>query len=108
MKDSIKKLEEEKQKLVERQSEIWKALGSLEQFYNKKETPTCAQETIDLLRYQYDDVSNQVKGFRKAIEGFQDVCKHEHEDGSSTMSYDGHDSHKTYYKCSICGYGDHY
>jgi len=108
MKDSIKKLEEEKQKLVERQSEIWKALGSLEQFYNKKETPTCAQETIDLLRYQYDDVSNQVKGFRKAIEGFQDVCKHENEDGSSTMSYDGHDSHKTYYKCSICGYGDHY
>jgi hypothetical protein len=108
MKESIKKLEEEKQILVEKQSQIWKALGSLEQFYNKKETPTCAQETIDLLRYQYDDISNQIKGFRKAIEGFQDVCKHEHEDGTKAMSYDGHDSHKTYYKCSICGYKDDY
>ena len=108
MKGSIKSLQDEKQKLVERQSEIWKALGSLEQYYKGKETPTCAQETIDLLRFQYEDVSNQIKGFRKAIEGFQDVCKHEHEDGTNAMSYDGHDSHKTYYKCSICGYEDHY
>jgi hypothetical protein len=108
MKDSIKKLKEEKQKLVEKKSEIWKALGSLEQFYNKKETPTCAQETIDLLRYQYEDVSNQIKGFTKAIEGFQEVCTHKNEDGSSAMHYSGHDSHKTYYECSICGYENDY
>jgi hypothetical protein len=83
-------------------------LGSLEQFYNKKETPTCAQETIDLLRYQYDDVSNQIKGFKNAINGFQDVCTHKNEDGESLMRYSGHDSHKTYYECSICGYEDDY
>jgi DNA repair exonuclease SbcCD ATPase subunit len=108
MKESVKKLQEEKQILVGKQSEIWKALGSLEQFYNKKETPTCAQETLDLLRNQYDDVKHQIQGFTKAIEGFQSVCTHKNEDGESAMSYDGHDSHKTYYKCSICGYEDDY
>ena len=108
MKDSIKHLQDEKQKLVEKQSEIWRALGSLEKFYNKKETPTCATETLGLLRSQYDEATNQIKGFTKAIEGFQEVCKHEHEDGTNAMVYDGHDSHKTYYKCSICGYEDRY
>lgn len=108
MKDSIKKLEEEKQKLVENQTQIWRALGSLERFYDKKETPTCAQETIDLLRYQYEDVTNQIKGFTKAIEGFQGVCTHKNDDGSKAMIYDSHDSHKTYYKCTICGYEDDY
>lgn len=108
MKASVKKLQEEKQNFVEKQSEIWKALGNLEKFYKDKEIPTCAQETLDLLRYQHDEVKHQIKGFTKAIEGFQDVCKHELEDGKSAMSYDGHDSHKTYYKCSICGYEDDY
>jgi DNA repair exonuclease SbcCD ATPase subunit len=108
MKESVKSLQDEKQKLVEKQSEIWKALSSLEQFYNKKETPTCAQETMDLLRHQYDEVKNQIHGFTKAIEGFQSVCTHKNEDGESTMCYSGHNSHKTYYKCSICGYEDDY
>jgi hypothetical protein len=108
MKESIKKLQEEKQNLVEKQSEIWKALGGLEKFYKGKEIPTCATETIGLLRYQYDDTTNQIKGFTKAIEGFQDVCTHKDEDDESLMRYSGNDSHKTYYKCSTCGYEDDY
>jgi hypothetical protein len=108
MKETIKKLQEEKQNLIEKQSEIWKILCGLENFYKGKETPTCATETIDLLRYQYDDMTNQIKGFVKAIEGFQEVCTHKNEDGESLMRYSGHDSHKTYYECSICGYEDDY
>lgn len=108
MKETIKKLQEEKQNLDEKLSQIWKTLGSLTQFYDKKETPTCVQETIDLLRYQYDNTKHQIEGFKNAINGFQQVCTHKNEDGESTMSYDGHDSHKTYYKCSICGYKDDY
>ena len=108
MKETIKSLQEQKQTLVDKQSEIWKALGGLEKFYKDKETPTCATETIGLLRNQYDDVTHQVKGFRKAIEAFHEVCTHKDEDGNKAMIYDGHDSHKTYYKCSICGYETDY
>ena len=108
MKESIKKLEEEKQNLVNRLDDVSTPLNALKRFYSKREVPTCAQETIDKLQYQYEDLTHQIKGFTKAIEGFQDVCKHELEDGSSAMCYDSHDSHKTYYKCSICGYEDDY
>jgi hypothetical protein len=108
MKGSIKNLHEEKQNLVNRLDDVYTPLEALKIFYNKKEIPTCVQETIDLMQHKYDELKHQIKGFSKAISGFQDVCKHEHEDGTSTMVYDGHDSHKTYYKCSICGYEDHY
>ncbi len=108
MKESIKKLQEEKQNLVNRLDDVSTPLDALKRFYSKREVPTCAQETIDTLQYQYDDLKHQIKGFTKAIEGFQEVCTHKNEDGSSAMHYDGHSSHKTYYKCSICGYEDDY
>lgn len=108
MKDSVKKLQEEKQNLVNRLDDVSTPLEALKRFYNKKETPTCVQETIDLMQHKYDELKHQIKGFSKAIEGFQEVCKHEDENGKSTMVYSGHDSHKTYYECEICGYEDDY
>lgn len=108
MKDSIKKLEEEKRNLVNRLDDVSTPLEALKRFYNKKEIPTCVQETIDLMQYKYEELKHQIKGFSKAIEGFQGVCTHKNEDGSKAMIYDSHDSHKTYYKCTICGYEDDY
>jgi hypothetical protein len=108
MKESIKKLQEEKQNLVNRLDDVSKPLEALKRFYHNKEVSPCVSETIYLLESQYDELKHQIKGFTKAIEGFQEVCKHKHEDGTNAMSYDGHDSHKTYYKCSICGYEDDY
>jgi hypothetical protein len=108
MKESIKKLQEEKQNLVNRLDDVSTPLEALKRFYSKREIPTCAQETIDLLQFQSDELKHQIKGFTKAIEGFQDVCTHKNEDGESLMCYSGHNSHKTYYECSICGYEDDY
>lgn len=34
------------------------------------------------------------------------ICTHTHPDGSDAWGYEGHDSHKTYYKCTICGETD--
>ena len=106
MKESIKNLEKEKQNLVNRLDDVSTPLDALKRFYSKREVPTYAQETIDTLQYQYEELKHQIKGFSKAIEGFQSVCTHKNEDGSSAMSYSGHDSHNSYYECRICGYED--
>lgn len=109
MKDTIKKLEEEKRNLVNRLDDVSTPLEGIKRFYHKhEEIPTCVSETIDLLQSQYDEIKQQIKGFTKAIEGFQDVCTHKNSDGSSAMHYSWHDSHKTYHECSICGYEDDY
>ena len=108
MKDSIKHLQDEKSKLVDECSEVYKTLYALENFYRNRHTPPCAEETLVLLKSKHNELNEQIKGFSKAIEGFQSVCKHEHPDGSKAMVYSGHDSHKTYYTCTICGYEDDY
>ena len=108
MKETIKNLEKDKQNMVNRLDDVSTPLEALKRYYSKIDVPTFAQETIDKLQYRYDELSQQIKGFNKAIEGFQSVCTHKHEDGSSAMSYSGHDSHKSYYECSICGYEDDY
>jgi hypothetical protein len=108
MKESIKHLEKEKGKLVDERNDVYDALYPIENFYRNREIPKCAEETLVLLKQKYDELNEQIKGFSKAIEGFQSVCSHKHEDGSKAMIYDGHDSHKTYYKCTICGYEDDY
>lgn len=108
MKDSIKHLQDEKSKLVDECTEVHKAIYALENFYRNRHAPLCAEETLVLLKSKYNELNEQIKGFSKAIEGFQSVCSHKNEDGESVMRYSGHDSHKTYYKCEICGYEDHY
>ena len=108
MKDNIKNLEKEKQNLVNRLDDVSTPLDALKRFYSKREVPTCAQETINVLEYQYEELKHQIKAFTKAIEGFQSVCTHKNPDGSSARYYSWHDSHKNYYECSICGYEDDY
>lgn len=108
MKESIKNLEKEKQNLVNRLDDVSTPLNALKRFYHNKEVSPCVSETIYLLESQYDELKHQIKGFTKAIEGFQDVCIHKNPDGSNAMHYSWHDSHKTYHECSICGYEDDY
>lgn len=53
------------------------------------------------------DVSSFVKELCD-LEKFYEVpeCNHIRPDGSDAWVSDGYDSHKTYYKCSICGKED--
>lgn len=108
MKESIKHLENEKSKLVDESNQVYKTYNALENFYRNKQIPPCVEETLTLLNSQYNELNEQIKGFSKAIEGFQSVCKHEHPDGSNAMVYSWNNSHKTYFKCAICGYEDDY
>ena len=39
----------------------------------------------------------------KKIIKLQEECNHKHSDGSDAFEYEGHDSHKDYYICTICG-----
>ena len=108
MKESIQNLEKERGKLVDRRSAISRTLSPLESYFKDKEIPDCIQESIQLLKKQHDEVEHELKGFSAAIEGFQKVCTHKNSDGSNAMSYSGHDSHKNYYTCRICGFEDGY
>lgn len=55
------------------------------------------KETFKKLEKGYKDASEECRKFREAIEALQEVCEHDYKD-------DGHDSHKDYYKCAICGH----
>lgn len=66
------------------------------------------KEAIEKLRAEESSLFNdklaieeRIKKIKSAIEALQSLCKHD-------MQQDGHDSHKTYYKCSICGYENNY
>ena len=112
MKDSIKNLQVEQRKLVDKLSLISSALKPLQNLYfldePKDETPQFVIETINLLKNEYTILKNQIKGYNNAIESFQNVCEHKKQDGSDAMEYYGHDSHKLYFRCSICGYENDY
>lgn len=108
MKESIKKLRQEQSLLVDKLDKVNKPLKALKYLFNQEEMPTCVADTIALLEKDSESLSVQIKGFSNAIEGFQSACSHKNPDGSKAMVYDGHDSHKSYYKCSICGYEDDY
>ena len=58
---------------------------------------------IDKLNKERDQLMERVKKIDNAIEAFREVCDHKNEDGGDDMEYIGHDSHKDYYKCKICG-----
>ena len=108
MKDTIQNLYKEQSKLVDKQSKISDAITPLKRLYDNGEMPSHVEETIDMLKLEYDQITAQIKAYSNGIKAFQDACTHKHEDGSKAMVYDGHDSHKTYYKCTICGYEDDY
>lgn len=41
----------------------------------------------------------------KSLEKIQESCDHTTPAGADALEYEGHDSHKDYYKCTICGHG---
>ena len=61
------------------------------------------KEEILKLQKEHKQLMERVVTIENAIKAFQLVCEHK-ENGKDTMVYIGHDSHKNYYKCSICGY----
>ena len=62
------------------------------------------KETIKKLKNEKLILLDRVKLINNAIEAFQNVCNHKKEDGSDSMEYEGNNSHKNYYKCTICDY----
>ena len=108
MRDTIKTLYKEQSKLIDKKSKLCDAIIPLESLYFNSELPTHVEETIDMLKKEYDQVTTQIKAYSNGIKGFQDVCTHKHKDGSEAMVYENRDSHKTYYKCTICGYTNDY
>jgi hypothetical protein len=60
------------------------------------------KKTIQLKRIEECQV--QIRKLNTIIEAFQDYCLHKNSDGSDAMKFRGHDSHKHYYQCDICGF----
>lgn len=65
------------------------------------------KKQIEKFYTQRDLLLERVGKLDKAIEAFQNVCEHKHEDGSDALEHTGNDSHHTWYKCTICGYQTH-
>jgi hypothetical protein len=61
------------------------------------------KDTIIELEIEKKLLRTRIDNIDSAIESFRKVCKHTDNDGNDLMEYVGHDSHKDYYKCSICG-----
>jgi prefoldin subunit 5 len=112
MKDSIKNLSSEREKLVDKLDLVNSGITSLQNLYylknNGDDIPASVVETINLLKNEYTTLKNQIKGYSNAINDLQSVCEHKNLDGSDAMKYSGRDSHKSYYECSICGYENDY
>jgi len=61
------------------------------------------KEHIEILEKERTELKTRLSKIDKAISALRDVCNHKYSDGSDAMKYEGHDSHKDYYKCGICG-----
>ncbi len=61
------------------------------------------KDTIKELNRRYQIIAAELKDINDAIESLQKVCTHKTEDGKDAYEHEGHDSHKDYYVCSICG-----
>lgn len=66
------------------------------------------QETIktevENLKKRKSELLDELNKIDNKISSFQNICTHKDENGKSLFKQVGYDSHKTYYKCSICGY----
>jgi len=102
MDTTIQKLYIEKNNLIDRNEKIESALESFQKVCDFDEFKNFEDSPL-VLKLKGEMVKNgeNIKKFRTAIKSFQEICKHD-------MKYDGHDSHKNYYKCSICGYENDY
>lgn len=61
------------------------------------------KEHIEILEKERKELNARLSKIDKAISALRDVCNHKYPDGSDAMKDKGHDSHKDYYKCEICG-----
>ena len=62
------------------------------------------KKIISELQKELDELKEKRTKIENAIKALQNICEHKLEDGSSAFELEGNDSHKDYYKCSICGY----
>jgi len=62
------------------------------------------KKIIEDLEKEKEVLKERINTINVVLEGMRKLCKHVDENGVSTFVSDGHDSHKEYYKCSICGY----
>lgn len=102
MKEVIQNLIKEKSKLNDRHTVVYNAISNLKTAFPNV-VPSCVEETLNLLNEEDMTIRNSLKGFQNAIEAFQNVCPHTHDDVKDAMVYSGHDSHNSYYECRICG-----
>jgi len=58
---------------------------------------------IEDLNRKQEQLKKELQKIDVAIEALQDVCTHTLEDGTDAYECEGHDSHKDYFVCSICG-----
>ena len=63
---------------------------------------------IETLEREKTELKNRLNVIDKAIDSVQKVCKHKLDNGKTAKEIIGNDSHKTHYKCSICGWEDKY
>lgn len=59
---------------------------------------------LEKLQKEKDQLMERVRKIDTAMKAFRDVCSHKTDAGHDAMRYTGHDSHKRYYECSLCGH----
>ena len=107
MKETIKELFNQQSKVVDREGILDKALRSLKATFSG-DIPEYMTPTLDALTTELNSVTTHKKAISSAINAIQSVCTHTLPNGETAMVYEGHDSHKDYYQCSICHKGDSY
>ena len=60
---------------------------------------------IEKLNKRESELVNELNKVRDSINALQKVCSHKNEDGSDAFEFEGSDSHRDYYVCTICGEG---
>ena len=107
MKEKIKELFNQQSKIVDREGVVYDALRSLKAAFTE-DVPEYVTITLEVLKTEDDAIQITKKGIRLAIDAIQGVCTHTLPNGEDAMLYEGHDSHKDYYQCSICHKGMSY
>jgi rubrerythrin len=57
-----------------------------------------------ILKQKEKMYSRHYYSLQRVVNEIQQKCSHKREDGSDAFEYEGHDSHRDYYVCEICGY----
>ncbi len=60
-------------------------------------------KSIKFIKKKKKKVTDKLFNLENKIDEIREKCKHVDENGKSTLSYEGHDSHYDWYICTICG-----